>query len=182
MSMYPPANRPTRDGGNAASRGAFLIGTAVVLGIVLLQVVDNTPSSGTASSSPTTATTSTPSGSSGSTATTKKSSTTTTAVGGRPHDQVTIQVLNGSGISGNAQTRTDTLKGLGYKTVTPGDAARQAGNTLACKAGFETEQFFLGLELKNKGITFTAVAFPTADKAPSAAKISDIDCLLVLGT
>jgi hypothetical protein len=145
-----------------------LIGIAVVLGIALLQVVDNTPSASSASDTTTT--------------TLGSGTTDTTGKPAKPRSEITVQVLNGSGVSGAAQQKTNDLKTAGYATVAPGDAAKQAGNTLACKPELITDQYFLGIELANLGVRTTPMAWPTAQTAPAGAKIGEIDCLVVLGT
>jgi len=163
MNMLGSDRGVRPDPGNPAMRGAVLIGLAVVIGIALLQVVDDVPKSGVAA---------TPTG--------PTSSTVDRKVLGRPTNQVRIQVLNGSGIAGNARDKSNVLKSLGYSTIDPGDTATQAGSTLACKKGFEKEQFFLKITLDNKQIPVSIVPFPAP--APSAAKVDQIDCLVVLGT
>lgn len=120
---------------NSAVRGAGLIGLAVILGIVLLQVIDKGPSGGgtAASERPTQTTTA------GTTATTQPGTTATTAPGARQRSEVRVGVFNGSGVSGAAMNMTNKLRMLGYQLVQPADTAARTGNVVACKQGFDKE-------------------------------------------
>ena len=90
-----PARSPGASGG---ARGAIVIGLAVILGIIGLQVLDD---SGDGSSSGATSTTAVGTVTTG-------PSTTTVAI--RPASAVRVKVYNASGIQGKAQTLTDQLK------------------------------------------------------------------------
>jgi hypothetical protein len=184
----------------SAMRGGVLIGLAVVIGVVLLQVVDDaggsgggggggngsaatTPSS-TATTQPGTATTragaATTTGRSATT-TTKKGATTTTAkaAAARPHEQVRVQVLNGSGVTGAATQRTNDLKAKGYQTLPAGNAAAQrTGTGVQCKAGFEADALELVSVLQGIGdANAKSEAFPN----PAPAGSDSLDCYVVLG-
>ena len=93
-------------------RGAVLVGLAVIVGIIGLQILDD---SGTGSSiTIATSDTSPP--------------TTTTAVGNsrsrtRP-GEVTIKVYNASDVQGAGQQLTDKLKTFGYNMLTPANLER----------------------------------------------------------
>ncbi len=147
-----------------AARGAALIGAAVVLGIVLLQVVDDSGSPGGGSRTGTPAT-------SGTNATT----TTTQAGQGRPPGQILVQVLNGSGVNMAAQTESNTLRSKGYKVAQPGNSAERTGNVVQCKQGFEDEADTLA---KLIGPATTVEPFP--DPAPQGTD-ANVNCLVVLG-
>src|SRR5260370_4350438 len=127
-----------------AARGAVLVGAAVVLGIILLQVVHDsgTPSAGggTKVSSSTTTTT----GTTGTTGATRTASVT---------------VLNGSGVTGAATTRANPLRGLGYAIkATTNAAATQTGTTAVCTSGDLTVADDIA---KSIGPTVTATVSPT---------------------
>ena len=98
---------PGRNVALTATRGAVLIGVAVIIGIVLLQVDRRRRRRGRrrrhrdGGGTPTT--TATPDGS---------STTTTTTVspnGARPPSQVVVQVLNGSGVQGAANAERTAI-------------------------------------------------------------------------
>jgi hypothetical protein len=122
----------------SAARGAALIGLAVIIGIVLLQVIDDGTSGpigdggGAVSAGGTTSTTAAASGS---------SSTTSTTAGApvKQPAQVAVLVLNGSGRAGAATAQSNTLKAKGYQTLTPTDATRRQGNIVYFKPGFDRE-------------------------------------------
>lgn len=139
-SRVPGGSRGTGrgDGGGraaafSAARGALLVGIAVVIGIVLLQVIDNGTSGpigdGGASAG-------------GATTTTTAHDATTTTTTQAPEQQpseVSVLVLNGSGRAGAAGTLTNSLKAKSYQTLTPADAAARTGTVVYFKAGLERE-------------------------------------------
>ena len=110
------------------ARGAALIGLAVIIGIVLLQLIDDGTSGpigdggcvgrgchlehhhSTASSDSTSSTT-----------------PTTAATPVKPPAQVAVLVLNGSGRPGAATAQSNSLKAKGYQTLTPPTRRDRAG-------------------------------------------------------
>ena len=138
----------------AAARGAILIGIAVVIGVVLLQVVDKGGGGGGV-------------GVTSQTSETKNSTTTTALASGRPAAEITVFVENGSGVNQAAATLSNELRGLGYAISGTGNAAIQAGTTVACVAGFETEAETLAASI---GSGATVVAYPAA--IPAGAETS----------
>lgn len=145
----------------AAARGAILIGIAVVIGVILLQVVDKGGGGGGV-------------GVTSQTSDTKESSVTTTTVAGRPAAEVTVFVQNGSGVNQAAATLANELRGLGYAITGTGDAAIQAGTTVACVAGFENEAEALAAAI---GSGATVAAYPTP--VPAGAESSS--CIATRG-
>jgi len=142
-----------------AARGAVLIGVAVVIGIVLLQVVDEGGSIGGPPSSSGTRTTS------------------TTGANARPPQEVHVQVLNASGLPGDAMTTANTLKGLGYQIVGTGNsAATQTGTTVTCRAGYGEEAKALASAVAPTGGA-TVVDFPPTP--PAGAETAN--CIVVKG-
>lgn len=146
----------------SAARGAVLIGLAVVIGIVLLQVVDKGGGGGGGVAPPVTQA---PDG----------STTSTTGDAGRPADQVRVLVLNGSGVNQAAATKANELRGLGYAIAGTGDAASQPGTTVACNTGFEKEADTLA---KRMGAGVSVAGYPN----PPPEGSENADCIVTLGT
>ena len=208
MSFPGPGRGRGPDSGNnhvvmSAGRGAVLVGVAVIVGLLVLAVVDDSgPGSGsttpvvteapvvttvpvqttnvdgspagtTATSQATTATTKNKK----STSTTAKPSTNKNAA--RPNDQVVVQVLNGSGLQGAATTKTNDLKAKGYQTAPAGNAAAQrTGTGVRCKAGYEKEAEQLVIELQAIGVP--AVVEPIDNPLPTQFD-GTANCYVILG-
>jgi cytoskeletal protein RodZ len=182
----------TDDGGAAPSaRGIAVVGLAVVLGIVGLQIIDDGGTNGAESatttttlSTPTSSTTSSAStsravtSSSSSTTTTKKSgassSSTTSTLAGRPPSQVKVYVYNGSDVSGAASTMSNKLKGLGYNTQGIANETVRTGTVVACKTGYDKEAAALAAAV---GGNAKVEAFPS----PAPAGSDAVDCVVILG-
>ncbi len=146
----------------SAARGAVLIGVAVVIGIVLLQVVDKGVSPG--------------GGTTPATGATKGGTTTTKPSNVRPPQEVRVLVLNGSGVSQAAATKANVLRGLGYAIAGTGNAPLQTGTVVACRADFEKEaEVLAGADVVGAGTTLAA--FP--EPAPAGAE--NADCIVVVG-
>jgi len=148
-----------------AARGAALVGAAVIVGIVLLQVVNGTgvPSSGS------------PRGA-GTTNTSSVGGTTTTAkLAGRNPADIKVAVYNASGVSQAATAEANKLRGLGYAIVATTNAPTlQTGTTVACKSGFSVEADNLA---KEAVIGATVSVFPN----PAPATSNNADCIVTLG-
>jgi hypothetical protein len=161
-----------------ATRGAVLIGLAVIIGLVLLQIVDDAKGGGGASG-----------GSSGgggtvtTTATTAAgSSTTTTTVatnGARPPSEVQVQVLNGSGVAGAAAQRSNDLKAKGYQVLPAGNApAPRTGTAVQCKNGYAKEAQAIVNALGTLSIHATIEPYPNP---PPVGVNAQANCLVILG-
>ncbi len=152
-------------GASAGVRGAVVVGLAVILGIVGLQILDDSgPSSGTPSVTTTI-------GSGGTTGT----SATTTPL--KTNGQVRVKVYNASGVQGTAQTMTDKLKAKGYNMQAPANLSdERAGTIVQCLDGFQRE----GTLLAGYGIGNGATIEPYPKDPPEGA--SDADCIVVIGT
>ena len=169
--------RSSRGGGGAsfsAARGAGLIAIAVIIGIVLLNAIDDGNSG--------------PVGDGGTTSTTaigNATTTTTVAAGTAPPAvttkpaaispaQVTVLVLNASGRSGVASTLTNTLKAKGYKTLLPNNVSPvRAGTVVDVKAG------------KTAPCTTMAALISGAKVQPMPTPppfVTDADCIVVIGS
>ena len=163
----------------SAARGALLIGVAVIIGIVLLQVVDNDTSysnreggtnggSGVVDSSTTTTTA-------------PKGSTTTTVAtsgGARQPGEISVQVLNGSGVAGAAAAMTSKLQSSGYVMIAPTDTSSTSGTKVYCTGGLDREASALAAAVGGDPPP-TAEALP--NPPPSGADTS-ANCVVVIGS
>ena len=161
-------------GGFSAARGAALIGVAVILGVVLLNAIDDGndgPVGDGGASSTTSSSTTTTTVAKGSDAST---SSTTAKAATIPPSEVTVLVLNGSGRDGVASTLTNALKAKGYKTLAPNNApAVRAGTVIDAKAG------------KTAACTTLAASVPGAkvQAMPTPPPVAtDADCLVIVGS
>lgn len=173
----PRRRGPAASGGGALSnpavRAALLIVLAIIIGIVLLQVIDD--GSGPIGDGGTTTTTAAPttSTSRGTTTTTKADPKETGTV--RTPQQVTVLVLNGSGVGGAAATSTNTLRALGYQTLPASDAPAQVGNTVYYQSGYKRECAAVATTV---GGNAAVKEMPT----PVPAGAERANCLAILGT
>jgi len=181
-SMAFPRGRgrsPARNVAATAARGAVLIGLAVVIGLVLLQIVDDANGGGGGGASGgggggVTSTTTATTGTDGGTTTTTASSN-----GARPPGQVVVQVLNGSGVQGAANQRSNDLKAKGYQVLPAGNApAQRTGTAVQCRKGYEKEATALVNVLGSLSIRATVEAFP--NPAPVGIN-AQANCLVILG-
>ena len=156
--MGPMADRGTQSGGSAGRgiplgagsqtlKGALLVGAAVVLGIVLLQIVDPGDSGPVAASRDTSATTSTTVATTSGTGKTTTTVKSTAAV--KKPAQIRLLVLNAGAPTGSAKTVADTLRGKGYTNQgTPGnDPSPKPGKRVLCKASLSREAAALAVLL-----------------------------------
>jgi hypothetical protein len=142
-----------------------VIGLAVILGIVGLQILDD---SGDGGSSSATVTTIAGAPTSGGTATT---------LALRGNNEVRVKVYNASVVQGRAQILTDQLKSAGYNMQTPANLSTQrAGTVVECVDGFKREGTLLALY----GVPNGAQVQPYPSSPPEGA--SDADCLVIIGT
>jgi len=167
--------RRSATAGFSAARGAALVAVAVIIGIMLLQAIDDGndgpvgdggPASTTTTTTTTSSTTTDSSGSSSSTTPTTKAAVLTPA-------QTTVRVLNGSGVAGAAGNLTNTLKAKGYKTLVATDAPTRSGTVVYAKPGRTTECTTLSGLVPNSKVQ----AMPTP--VPGG---QDADCIVVIGS
>lgn len=163
-----PSPTVLRGAVSSAARGAALVGLAVLIGIVLLQVVDDGTTGPIGDGSGP--------GTAPATTTTRPGPTSTTKAAGevRPPQQVTVVVLNGSGRPGAATAQTNALKAKGYQTGTPADATRRQGTVIYYRSGFEREAAALATAV---GGNPKVEAMP--ETPPPGAE--DADCVVILG-
>jgi hypothetical protein len=162
--------------GYAAFLGAGLIGVAVIIGIVLLQIgdQDNVGPSG-AATPPKSTSTSTTKPKSSTTATSTSTGITTPA---RPPNQVHLIVLNGGAPSGEAARTASQLELKGYTNQDKANTWSghdQSGNTVYCRAGFDREGAALAT-----GVTGAKLTIPYPDPAPPNTE--GTDCVVVVGS
>jgi hypothetical protein len=176
-----PRGGPARSSGlSSAARGAIVVGLAVILGIVGLQILDDSgPGSGSSNATGTTPTTLP--GVSTSTSTSVSTSTGTgaasTTIGHRPNNQVKVKVYNASGVQGRAQILTDKLKADGYNTQTPANlSSKRVGTVVECVKGFATDGTLLALY----GVGGGATVQPYPSSPPAGA--SEGNCIVIIGT
>jgi hypothetical protein len=152
----------------------MLIGVAVIIGIVLLQIGDN-DNNGPAGAA---------SGPKSTTSTTKKPSSSTTSTTGntstpaRPPSQVHLIVLNGGAPSGQAAHTAAGLKLAGYTSQDDANTwtgHHQSGNTVYCKAGLQREGTALATNVKGAKLS---IPYPT----PAPPFTSGTDCVVVVGS
>jgi hypothetical protein len=164
----PRGGGPSRSQGvSSGARGAIVIGLAVILGIVGLQILDD---SGPGNNAATIATIP------GVAPATGLGSVTTT-VPLKPNAQVRVKVYNASGVQGTAQTMSDKLKALGYNMQTPANLKVQhTGTVVQCLEGFKRE----GTLLAGYGVANGATLQPYPKDPPAGA--SEADCIVVIGS
>jgi len=160
--MTPPGRGGSGGQGTpSALRGAALIGLAVIVGIVGLQILDDSKSG---SSSPTT---------------TAESSTSTTQGGPAPHApaQVTVKTYNASDVQNAGRTVTDKLKGLGYNTLEPANyGSTRKGTAVQCRPGYEGDANALAVY----GVANGAVVEPFPSEPPPGSESAN--CIVIVGT
>ena len=166
--------RRSATAGFSAARGAALVAVAVIIGVVLLQAIDDgndgpVGDGGPASTTTSTTTSSTTTDSSGS----SSSTTPTTKAAVLTPAQTTVRVLNGSGVAGAAGNLTNTLKAKGYKTLVATDAPTRSGTVVYAKPGRTTECTTLSGLVPNSKVQ----AMPTP--VPGG---QDADCIVIIGS
>lgn len=162
-----------RTAGFAAAKGAGVIAAAVLVGVLLLQIVDDGstgPIGAAGDGKPDTTTTT------GKSSPDKTTSTTEATAPAKNADQVKVLVLNGGAAAGSAGTMSETLKQKGYTNQEPAndDDATRTGNVVHCREGLEREAAALAVAV-GEGTpveTFPDPAPPNSDTA---------DCVVIVG-
>jgi hypothetical protein len=157
-------------------KGALLIGVAVIVGIFLLNRVDDTKSAATPTTSkPKTTTTARQAGAT----TTTTPPTTVPSTPAKTPDQLRLIVLNGGAASGKANTMRTSLVQAGYTNQPQANnwsGHKQTGNSVLCKSGFSREAVALSQQTALQGSKVEP--FPT----PAPPFSSDVDCVVVVGS
>ena len=170
-----------RGAGYAAFLGAALIGVAVIIGIVLLQIGDDdaTGPKGVGSTAKTTTTTTKPS----TTGSTPNSTGSTTPP--RSPSQVHLIVLNGGAASGQAAHFANGLKLANYTNqdeANTWEGHEQAGNTVYCRAGLQREGTALATSVTAIMTDGTTAKFSQPYPTPAPPFTDGTDCVVVVGS
>ena len=128
----------SRSAGGAMARGIVLILVAVLLGVVLLNATDDPEPFAQASDQESDDQGSTPT-SAPATDTTDDTTATTAPVTARDPSEVTVYVVNGSGVRGAAGSITERLKGSTYITVDPGNIETVDSSRVYFTPGYEAD-------------------------------------------
>jgi hypothetical protein len=157
---------------NSAVRGAGLIGLAVIIGIILLQVVDKTPTGGgsSASTGAKSSTSTTQAGATG----TSQPGTTAKGTGAKARGEVRVIVYNAGAASGAAALMTNKLRTLGYQLAPPSNTTPRTGTVVSCKQGFDKEAVQLQGDV---GPGATVEPFPN----PGPPGSDNVNCVVLLG-
>jgi hypothetical protein len=146
----------------SAFRGAALVFVAVVVGIIGLQILDDSGGGSSASSTP------------------EATSTTIAGQAPEPHENrgdVKIKVYNASDVQNAAQALTDKFKGFGYTTLPVANlGTTRKGTVVQCRSGFEGDGAVIAAYGVGNGAT--SEGFPS--EPPEGA--DDANCIVILGT
>lgn len=167
----------------AAGRGAIVVGLAVLLGILLLQIYDRDGNVAKTVASPAeSSSSSAAAGSSSSSDVSGSSTTSTTSVAAGAHTpaNIKVSVLNAGRPSGTAKTVSDTLHAAGYATLTPGNTTPKTGITVHCKSDFSGD--VAALIAASQQTTAASEAFPATTPAGAPTDASTADCFIILGS
>ena len=157
----------TRSFLGAFARGTGLIAVALLIGIVLLQWSDATTDAAAGGQPPPVGTPAAP----------PETTTTTAPAGPRAPASLGVLVLNATGKNQQAKPMADRLAVVGYRTLTPGNAARRADSVVLCKPGLDKEAAAL---VAATGLPATAgVLDETAAAGMEGA--AEADCVVIIG-
>lgn len=157
-----------RGNSSAAVRGAVLVGIAVILAIVLLNVVDDgtTGPIGDSDAGDT------------STTTVPAAGVTTTTAGAMPATvppaQIRVRVYNASAPPGAAATKTDELRAAGYQTLSAADTDPRENTVAYCAPDFAADAEPLAAAVGGGAIVDNAL-----DPLPAGSE--EADCIVILG-
>ena len=157
-----------RSAAGSTARGVLLLGVALLLGIVLLQSTDRSPTLSTTEKPPVT-----------SPATTAAPATTTTTVAPAAHDPKTVKVLaaNGSTVNGLADKTRLKLQESGYNALTAVTATTKVHSSVVYfAAGFDQDAHAIATLLS---LAPTAVQ-PLPAKAP-APNVAQANVVVLAG-
>src|SRR3954470_14111680 len=175
MSRPPGGNSNddvVRGAGVQLAKGAGLVLLAIIIGIVLLQIVDDGDTKLPAASNSTTTTTTTKKG-------TTLPPTTVTTVPSTPAkqpEQVRLVVLNAGAATGAAGDLSDSLRTKGYTNqvrATDWPNANRQGTSVLCKPAFSREAAALAVAV---GAGTKTDAFPS----PPPPSTDNVDCVVAV--
>ena len=164
----------------AKTVGLLLV--AFILGVVMLNIFDDTGDATKVVTSRSTTTTANKGSEPGVTTTTADTSGTTVAA--LAPAQVRLIVVNASGVNGVAKTTRDALKAKGYTAQEEPNtlAATRKGSAVQCRAGLSREATALVTQLTNKTNKVVAEAFPAAmPKLGKGTIPASVQCIVVIG-
>jgi hypothetical protein len=163
--MTAPRGEPGRGGQAIPSsvRGAVLVGLAVIVGIIGLQILDDSGSGSVTVAAP------------------ESSTPTTTATGGgpkaHPATEVSIKVYNASDVQGAGQQLSDKLRTFGYVMQAPANLnGTRKGTVVQCRSGYEGD----GVAIAGYGIGNGATSEPFPSSPPDGADTAN--CIVIVGT
>jgi hypothetical protein len=182
--MGPMADRGAQTGGgrgiplgagSSTVKGALLVGAAVVLGIVLLQIVDDGSSGPVANGRTSTASTTTTVKST--TTTGGKTTPTTKTAAVKAPAQIKLLVLNAGAPTGSAGTVSTTLRNHGYTNqgTAGNDPNHRSGKQVLCRAALSREAATLAV-LLGTGTTKAVLGNP----GPPGS--TGYDCVVLIGS
>lgn len=156
-------------GSNAAVRGGVLVGLAVILGIILLNVVDDGSSGpvGDSDADAAPATTTTVGGDT-------TDSTDPTTAPTNPPSAIQVRVYNASAPVGAAATKTDELRSAGYQTLSAADTGPRDNTVVYCSPEFADDAEPLAVAVGGGAVVDNAL-----DPLPVAAE--EANCVVILG-
>lgn len=163
--------------GYAALLGALLIGVAVVIGIVLLQIGDRNDN-GPATAGTAHRTTTTRKHPSSSSTSSPTSQTTGTTQPPKAPSALRVIVLNGGAPSGSASSVSAALKPKGYTNQPDANTWRghsQTGTTVYCRTGLGREGAVLAQAVGSGAALH--IPFP----APPPPFTAGVDCAVIVG-
>ena len=153
---------------------AALVVIAIILGVIMLNIIDDGSTSHVSSPSGHTTTTT-----SSTSSTTAKGTTPTTVKVGKqiPPGQLRVFVLNaGSGVNGAANTMFKALKNKGYVNQgTPGNTTARNGTAIECRGNLSREAHALQIVVAQH-----AVVLPFPSKLPAGVD-NTVQCLVLIG-
>lgn len=161
-----------------------LILGAILIGVVLLNVVDD----GTASTSkPVGETTTTKGKGTGTTNSVPGGTTTPTTkatTAPKKPAEIKVMVINGSGVNGVAGTMSKALKGKGYSLQLDANtlAATRKGSAVQCRSGLDAEAKALAVQVANKSKVEPFPATMPKLKVSTDTIDPTVQCLVILGT
>jgi len=159
----------TRSFLGAFARGTGLIAVALAIGIVLLQWSDASTDAAAGGQPPPAGTPVAP----------PESTTTTKAPPGpKAPAALAVLVLNATGKNQQAKPMSDRLGVVGYRTLTPGNAARRPDSVVLCKAGLDQEAAAL---VAATGLPATTGVLDEA-AAAGMEGASEADCVVIIGS
>jgi hypothetical protein len=161
-------------GVNSAVRGAGLVGLAVVLGIVLLQVIDKGPVGNGATAAHKSQATTTPTPTSAAAPASSQPATTAKAGNAKPRAEVRVLVFNAGAASGAAGNMTNKLRSLGYQLAPPANTNARKGTAVQCTQGLDKEAAQLQGDV---GAGTTVEPFAN----PALPGTENVNCVVLVG-